>query len=394
MNKILLILIGILPAYVIKCSLFGIPTNLFELAVIGAFLIGIFQPIIRNEWLIVLRSIPKNLAVALGIFLLSAGISAAISHELRDSLGIVKGWFVIPALFAYIVASAIRHSRITIRQCIAALSLSGTVVAVIGILQIGSLARVHSLYDVPNSLSLFLAPLVIIALYIGEKQRDRFLLICGCMMLAAVFATGSFGGVAAIILTIAIAVIGRRKFQSWHIAISILCVMLIGSAFLIPRIPYLLSPIIHAGATNSVTVRLQLWDVGARLIQEHPFFGIGLGQFEPAYQAELHKLFAEQAIRHQDGSAILAGKLQAEYVFRDPHNWIISFWLNMGILGLLSFCYINGYAVRSGLRFGNSEQKALSFGLIAMLLYGLVDTIYWKNDLSTVWWLIVLISCL
>ncbi|HLD25813.1 MAG TPA: hypothetical protein VJC05_02120, partial [Candidatus Andersenbacteria bacterium] len=54
---------------------------------------------------------------------------------------------------------------------------------------------------------------------------------------------------------------------------------------------YLLSPL-FSDTPNSISVRGQLWSVAAELITEHPFLGIGLGQFEPAYQEKLHDRFA------------------------------------------------------------------------------------------------------
>ena len=376
---LLLVSAGMLPLYVIRCSIFGIPTNVFEIIVLVLVGVGLFLLEVRKSWVRNIKTMPLSLQIAIGLFLLSACVSTLISSELRVSLGILKGWVIIPIMFGFLIASAIKHNPSMRSRILDSLICSGVAVSCIGIFQIGSLARVTSLYDVPNSLALFLVPVVIIALYTGVQLKKRVYTLCALIMFVAVLATQSIGAIVSIVVTLCIAwALGATRKKQVYINIVVLlvavsCIVLIFSG----RIQYLLSPLVHIGAKNSATVRLQLWSVGAHLIVQHPILGIGLGQFEPAYQNELHLLFA----RH------IAG-LQPEYVFRDPHNWIISFWLNLGILGLLIFSYLNFISIYRSILSKNVEQRAVSLGLIAMLLYGLVDTIYWKNDLSALWWIL------
>ncbi|MEO6077270.1 MAG: O-antigen ligase family protein, partial [Candidatus Andersenbacteria bacterium] len=169
--------------------------------------------------------------------------------------------------------------------------------------------------------------------------------------------------------------------------VLIVLVVALFSFFYLPRIQYFISPFINSNTHSSLSVRLQLWNIGSRLIAQHPLLGVGLGQFEPAYQAELHKLFALES----RGVKTTSYKLQAEYVFRDPHNFLISFWLNTGIFGLVSFLYLNWVAIRNAIRSKDAFQKSVGLALMAMLLFGLVDTIYWKNDLSALWWALTLL---
>jgi O-antigen ligase len=161
------------------------------------------------------------------------------------------------------------------------------------------------------------------------------------------------------------------------------------------RLSYLFQPWLHHGSYNSLSVRLQLWDVSLELIKEHPLFGVGLGTFEPAYQQKLHTRFKQYENCSQANTNCI--KPLPEFVFRDPHNWPLSFWLNTGLLGLASFTLINFLVIGSAatqLRLASKEtgQKLITasmLALVALLLFGLTDTIYWKNDLSALHWIIV-----
>ncbi|MCE9643228.1 MAG: O-antigen ligase family protein [Candidatus Andersenbacteria bacterium] len=389
-NSLLLVLAGILPLYIVRFSIFGVPTNAFEVSVLLALCIGVFSINIRRSWVYALKTMPRGMQIAIALLFLSACISAAISHEMRVSFGILKGWFIVPMVFGFLVMSAIKYNSAMKPRILDSLMVSGVVVSVIGMLQIGSMPRIASVYDVPNSLALFIVPLVIIALYRGVLLRNRAYLVSAAIIAIAILATQSVGAIFALIGTGSIgwfagilpAVFNskaqrlRVRFLSWVIMAVIFIAFVLSG-----RIQYLIPPLLHPGATNSATVRLQLWDVGIRLIQKHSILGVGLGQFEPAYQAQLHQLFTQ----HVPG-------LQAEYVFRDPHNWIISFWLNLGILGLVSFAYINYKAIRISIKSKNLENRAIALAGISTLLFGLVDTIYWKNDLSVLWWMVMVLA--
>lgn len=389
-ESFLLVLTGILPLYIVRFSIFGIPTNIFEVAVLAVACVGACSADTRNSWVKTVKTMPRGIQIAIAVLFVSACVSAGISHEMRVSLGILKGWFIIPMIFSFLLMSTIKHAPSMKSRILDAMMVSGVAVSVIGMLQIGSMPRIASLYDVPNSLALFIVPLVIIALYRGVLFRRSAYIASASIMAIAILATQSAGAIFACVGTLGIGWFAGIFPDSFYAktqrlrlyTLGLVLVTVIVSVFVLrDRLLYLAAPLIHPGITNSATVRLQLWDVGIRLIQQHPMLGIGLGQFEPAYQAQLHQLFAQ----HVPG-------LQAEYVFRDPHNWIISFWLNMGVLGLTSFICVNYAAIRRSIKSKKLEDKAVALACISILLFGLVDTIYWKNDLAALWWMIIVLA--
>lgn len=418
MNRAVAILVGILPLYVIRFSFFGIPTTIFEIAVWTTLLLVVFRralsfwprgqhpgaPRQLAAWIPDQIRNDKALQVVIFcsvLFLFSAVISTAISAELRSSLGVLKSWIITPMLFGFLVY--VHGKR---EQVIRSLVVSGLAVALFGISQIHGSNRIYSLYDVPNSLALFLVPICIISAWIGIKNRSRFYQYSAVVMLIAIIFTQSFGAIFALVGTM---IVGWRIFSpsykggKYVLLLSVFLIIITIFTFS-GRLSYLLSPITHPGTTNSATVRLQLWDIGLDLIKKHPILGIGLGQFEPAYQAELHRRFAAVSSQPADVIPDLIRnprQLQPEFVFRDPHNWLISFWLNTGLLGLVSFIALNYFAIHrafsppyEGGAGGCSHvvyRQAIALAIISMLIFGLFETIYWKNDLSALWWMLICI---
>ena len=77
-----------------------------------------------------------------------------------------------------------------------------------------------------------------------------------------------------------------------------------------------------------------------------------------------------------------------EWAVPQPHNIFLAFWLQAGIVGIIGFIYmiIMLYSRVSIKNYAELHWLAVSF-LTYFLIHGLVDTIYWKNDLALIFWL-------
>src|SRR3989344_5932059 len=106
MNFLVILLAGLLPTYVVRFSFFGIPTNLFEVGVLFVFLVSLCTPTARKQIIDTFRAIPSNFKFWAFLFLVSTVISTLYSPVLRSSLGILKGWIVIPMMFGLLVYTA------------------------------------------------------------------------------------------------------------------------------------------------------------------------------------------------------------------------------------------------------------------------------------------------
>lgn len=388
-RQAVILVAALLPTYVIKSSLFGLPTNVLELLILTLFIVGFLRTDIRKEWLTNIRRLPKFFLASVCVFIGTALVSTIISHEIRNSLGVLKGWIIIPVLYGFVVFTQARTATVKI-SIITALIWSGVIVSLIGLWQLPFLPRVTSVYDVPNSLALFIAPLTAMSFWLGRYKQSRFFMVSAGIMALVLLATQSLGGVLSVVASIVLSnFIFKRKLLSIRMtygSVIIMFVLVTGVFWLNGKIPYLLSSIHNPAKATSATVRLQLWSISWQLIKEHPLLGVGLNQFEPNYQRILHERFATQS--RKVGNQVPL----SEFVFRDPHNFLLSFWLNMGIAGLLAFIALNWLALSEAVKQkGNVENQALALALIATLIFGLTDTVYWKNDLAVTYWMVIIL---
>ena len=74
-----------------------------------------------------------------------------------------------------------------------------------------------------------------------------------------------------------------------------------------------------------------------------------------------------------------------------PHNIFLAFWLYGGLLSLVGFVWL--IVAAAGQLAGSKVDWGLRLGLLAalgaILLQGLFDTTYFKNDLALIFWLII-----
>jgi O-antigen ligase len=361
----------LIPTYLIRLTILDVPTNFFEVVLGLIFAWGLFSVVVRRRLWQAAISLPRAILFWTAFFLLAAGISTVVSDVLRVSLGILKGWIIVPILLAWLVLAA-QHLSNNKSLLADSLILSGLITALFSLSFYVPGERLSGIYDGPNSLALWLAPLIVLAGGCSWSSHARggggFYLGAAMIMLIALILTQSVVGVAVVsgmislIIFLRINRLNLKRYLLYGIGIGVAVAFFLWSS---GRGQYFLQP------GNSFTVRQQLWSVSAELIREQPLFGVGLGQFEPAYQQVLHQRFAagEEPLR--------------EFVYRDPHNWVFALWLNLGLLGLVSFAALHFLALRRALR------SPVGMALLTLLLFGLVDTIYWKNDLAALHWMLL-----
>ncbi|MDQ6719839.1 MAG: O-antigen ligase family protein, partial [Candidatus Dormibacteraeota bacterium] len=122
--------------------------------------------------------------------------------------------------------------------------------------------------------------------------------------------------------------------------------------------------------------RVHIWEATLRMLRDHPIFGAGLN----AYQSTMAPYRATSAY-----------PVPEPY----PHNIALTAWTEVGILGLVAFMYLLvALAVRPWLALKRSSglYHPLLWGLgaafVMIFVHGLVDSPYWKNDLSAEFWVL------
>ena len=370
------------PAYVVRWHVGFYPTTLLEaaiLATVAAFAVESVRARTFPNW----RS-PLTLPAVL---LLVAGLlSVAVAPSRSAALGIYRAYFVEPALYALLLVTVVRrpwHVYLVLAGIwagAAVLVVADSAVVVAGLLLHTfnpRLAPPAAIYESGNAVALFVVPLVGIAgaVFVHAPHR-RARWAAGLFLLVAApgsLLTFSRGGWAAL-LAVAVGLALSHRLR-WQLLGGLAAVAaLLGLA---PAIRSRVAVQLNEGPGNTVAARLELWRDALDMLRQRPLFGAGLSGF----QQRITPLYAH---RHDT----------APY----PHNILLAFWSETGLLGLAAFlwvtCAVGVMGIRGWLR-GTADWRALSLGtllaLLAILVHGTVDTPYFKNDLSLEFWTIAAI---
>lgn len=386
---------ALVPFYLLRLTMGGIPTNLFEVIVVTQVAAFLSAKSLRWALRNLVKQVSSLIIIAILLFVGAATIGVVVSSEPRVSLGILKGWIIIPILYATLVASVLAAKRMPTLAVIYSLIYSGAGTAALSLLLWNPPGRVAGIYDVPNSLAMWLAPLLVMAVWqvVTRSQEYDFatqgaLYASVGLMVAALLATQSVTSIGAVIVALLLGAIrwlpsqSRRRLLQRLAVYSLLVLLLLTVT---GRLAYFIQPLRDPTTHSSLSVRQQLWSVSLELLQKSPVWGVGLGQFEPHYQTVLHHRFAQ----YNQESSLIGRPPIAEFVFRDPHNLLLSLWLNLGIAGLISFAALTAHVIYRGFRFTVATQQGALLGVVTTVLLGLADTPYWKNDLAVLYWLLI-----
>lgn len=374
-----------LPLYLFKIKIWLIPLTVLELMIYGLFVLWL----LRKRFLkarfgdLAPKWGPSPQILPLPVFLIFLGltISTLFSFDLLASAGIWKGWFIAPWLFMIVILDIIKNQEQT-RDILIALTFSGFIVAAISFWYwfSGHLAydgRLTAFYLSPNHLAMYLAPILILSfnlwLFIQKKWQKMLLLVVSCLLLAVIYLTYSYGAwlglLGAIIFLIVTKKQGSRGQTPIFLFGLLLVIILIFFQFQTEKAQNLLK-----FSRSSLESRLIIWRTAIEIIKDHPLIGIGPGMFQRYYLAKQPKF-----------------EPYLEWAAPQPHNLFLAFWLQTGLIGLIGFIWLLFWFFRSSSP-GAAPRKQLLIlkaALVYILIHGLADTTYWKNDLAIIFWLII-----
>jgi len=367
------------PLYVVRWHVGPIPTTTLELALLGTFAVFAVETWLARErfW----RPTPFDLPAFL--FLLAGMIGVLVSPEHLKALGIFKAYLAEPVLFFYVLVRIVR-TRAQLVAVLGGLAVGGIVVIAANLATVAAALAAHrsdiavsppvALYLTANAVALFLVPLLAVAAAIAlfEDETRLRLGAAGFAVLATAavlfsFSRGGYLGLLALLTGLAVAHPRR---------LILLAAGAVGAsaALLVPpiaaRIGFALNP---EGPHSSLPGRLGLWAATLQMLRDHPLFGAGLFGFATVVAAYHPPPQPDPLIY--------------------PHNIVLNFWSELGLLGLVAFGWIlllGFLETRRGREAGSRLSRAVSLGvglaLFTMVAHGLVDVPYWKNDLSLEFW--------
>lgn len=235
----------------------------------------------------------------------------------------------------------------------------------------------------PNNLALFITPLLAYTLP-DLKERLEIWWNSGRTLLSSelLIAVTWLGGAVALLLSLSrggwlglllagfvfVVLSSSKKLFGYYFALALIAAAIV---FAVPNLRYRL--ILPFYGEKSSVARLSLWETGTKMIKDSPILGQGINGFNYNW----NKFNTDSNLNH----------------YNFPHNFILNTWVELGLLGLISWLTIVGYGLWFGLR---NRTKTLAFGLllflIALLAHGLIDIPYFKNDLAMIFWLIFALS--
>lgn len=381
------------PLYLVRFKIFGLPTTVFELLIIALAIATVVNAVrsevVRVHYMERLRQIPRSLVIVSVLFILAGCISVVVAPNMRAAFGIWRAYIAEAVMFG-LIAWLHLDSFKQFRALAAALSVTAAAVAVVSIVQkftgwgipnpfwrAEETRRVTSFFGYPNAVGLYLElviPFLIGIMIITKSWIARAwyggVVIASC--LAIIFAESS-GTVAALIGTVGLFLLGWKRTRWIAIALATIGILVIALSPL--RKPFADEFLLQG---FSGRLRTQMWKETVVMLEPRWFEGAGLAGYQERVKPYHVFKWAE--------------------IYLYPHNLVLTLWSELGVLGLVSFIVvfilIMWWMLKEIFHPHVSREHRVWAGVILATLsiiaiHGLVDTPYFKNDFSVLFWLII-----
>jgi len=370
------------PLYTVRWHVGPLPTTILEDAILVTIAAFIIESIRQ-------RSLPywrTAVTVPAIVFLIAGAISVMVPADHRAAFGLYRAYLMEPIAFGLVLVNVITTPNRGL-LVVGGLALAATVAGVANAAVVANALRHHQydvvntppvvIYNTANAVALFLVPIIAVGGAIAMHWPDRnvrlgaagFVVINGLSVLLS-FSRGGYLALAAV--AVGLALTHRRRW----ILVGTGVVAAAGLMVLPPLRNRILTEVDFSNGHNTLVGRFHLWSVALQMLREHPIFGAGLSGFAAAIAPIWNATNIDR------------------YTY--PHNIVLNFWTETGLLGLAAFLWIliAGFVLAwRGYRASNGGWQAIHLGvllaLVAVVVHGLVDVPYWKNDLSVEFWAIL-----
>lgn len=395
-QKLVLISPLLYTTYLLRFQIAGVPFSILEIFTYFLFGLWILE-LIRDRKIIKWdRKTAWYWYAAFFVFaggtlgvLMSPDFLAIPSGELfnakRVSLGVWKGWVLAPILY-FAVLTQVLKTKSDVQKILTVFVYSAALVSLtaygFGLFGTGVTIdfRLRGFYESANYLALYLVPAILISIYLMLQRQnkkptkwDYIDLSALVVMVYSLFFTKSYAGIIGLFGSIGLFSVyfliknpkQRKKIIGGIVVLFFTFVVVVISQINTSKFKQFLD----WENRSSTSVRLEIYKTSIDLIKEKPLIGHGPGLFQPNYQIQ---------------APVTLGHAPLEWNMPHPHNIFLGFWINTGLIGLLAFLLILVLA-----------HQSFTFPLIALwgiLIHGLFDMPFWKNDLAMIFWL--LIACI
>lgn len=425
----LLILIAAFPAYLIRFNIGGLPLTLLEVMILIAFAVWFgkyflpnFRDIIKGQK----KRLPYPYSWEIILLLIISFGAAGIADFNPNALGIWKAYFFEPILFFILVINVFKN-KTAFKKIFGALTIAMFVVSAWAIFQkitglfipnpfwaAAETRRVVSFFTYPNALGLYLAPLIMTAIgwlfslswnnVFNELGKKLLIITTVVISGLAIYFARSEG--ALIALAGSLVIFGLMANKKWR-ALTISCSLVVLTIVLI--MPTLRGFVLTKMSLQDLSgeIRKQQWKETVTMLNNGRIVsGTGLNNYQatvkPYHQEGI--FFNSDKLPNFDAVVWASSSLQAKYwqpveIYLYPHNIFLNFWSELGLLGLLLFVWLFAKYLWQGAKLYTTLNKqknpdryivlGLTTAMLTLLIHGLVDVPYFKNDLALIFWLLL-----
>ncbi len=289
------------------------------------------------------HAVPRYLAIAITIMLLTMVISMTGAYSVKTSLKEVAKWMEL--LIVILIGSQYFRTRRHIWTLVVILCLAAISQAIYGYIQyffdIGPQAfirdaalRVYGTFGQPNPFAGYINMTLMVALaltILGGNAKTRLLAgVTTAMLLAAEIFSQSRGGEIAFAVGLLLILVVGFPLMRKLAAIGVVGGLFIVAGYLAGKVPpKLVNPVINilglkkisftfpSAQDYSTAERLAHWYAGLQMFITHPFTGVGIGNYPNAYPQYYITIFVN-SLGH-------------------AHNYYINTAAETGIIGLTAF---------------------------------------------------------
>ena len=373
-----------MPLYVVRWHAGPLPTTLLENLVWLTVLLYLITLWRHHE------PLPKRTPydIPILVFLVAGAIGIFVAPDHRAALGVYRAFLLEPIAIFY-VAVALLRSAADLRPLLLAGAVSASlfslavIVTFAGVLIGGHLHpnNAPGVFGInPNAVALYLEPIAGVALgfvLFADSQKSRWIAAAVlAFVLPALACTLSRGTLlaGAVLALVAVLSVSDRRLRLGLLGAAIV------SGLALSQVPFVAARLAHQLDPQHSTFGLReaIWSVTLRMLRDHPVFGAGISGYQTV-------------MKHY----------RTPNLHPEPyaHNIFLTTWSEVGLVGLAAFAVILfGLLWRAARNFGSAHDlyRPLLWGIfgawVVFIVHGLVDSPYWKNDLSLEFWILAAVE--
>lgn len=420
----------LLPTYLIRFSLFGVPMTFLEAMILILGFTWLYSVYIENKSIFknfrqyllfqfsyitgfyyknhnkILSKVSlinadfSSIRLVVWFFIFAGFLGVFIAPDWLAGAGIFKAYILEPIIFFVVMIGVVHERRDVMRICIA-LGLSVVVISLSGILQYFTgvdlllentqgvvVRRITSVFEYPNAIGLYFAPIIglfgvlfLNSVFFDYKKKWRIIVLSFFVIMLGFIGMFLARSEAAIIACGFVLAIYCLFYNSFTRRLVILFGL---TAFMLLSSVHAFNDVIADKVMLrdfSGEIRRNMYGETFDMLKSHVIFGAGLSGYQEVMEP------------YHAGAYTIGGMWQPVEIYFYPHTILFNFWSELGLLGLISIFSLICICCYVSLRnYGGVWSSAFFVMISIWAIHGLVDVPFFKNDLAVLFWIIIAFS--